>query len=220
MERAAHGTPQSRTYLAPTINAFTAQLSAGVRQYNEMVTAAAQLVSSANADRRRRAGRFTTALPRRTGRRDRSTARLVAGLRRTRWAAATGLGRQMSLAVVVRLVPGAVALDVGLTHLLVALTSALVDQIRVRGRAPAACAGATPCSARARSTRTESGSAASCSGARRVSSGSARTGSSTSTAGTATRRIIRPVAPLPVRSLRTQSRIESGSCPPQQYRMN
>src|SRR6202012_2816406 len=48
MERAANGTPQSRTYLAPTINAFTAQLSAGVRQYNEMVTAAAQLVSSAN----------------------------------------------------------------------------------------------------------------------------------------------------------------------------
>lgn len=32
----------------PTINAFTAQLGAGVRQYNEMVTAAAQLVSSAN----------------------------------------------------------------------------------------------------------------------------------------------------------------------------
>jgi len=50
MERAAHGAPQSRAYLAPTINAFTAQLSAGVRQYNEMVTAAAQLVSSANAD--------------------------------------------------------------------------------------------------------------------------------------------------------------------------
>ena len=50
MERAAHGTPQSRSYLAPTINAFTSQLSAGVRQYNEMVTAAAQLVSSANAD--------------------------------------------------------------------------------------------------------------------------------------------------------------------------
>ena len=49
MERAATGTPQSRSYLAPTINAFTAQLSAGVRQYNEMVTAAAQLVSSANA---------------------------------------------------------------------------------------------------------------------------------------------------------------------------
>jgi hypothetical protein len=51
IERAAHGTPQSRSYLAPTINAFTAQLGAGVRQYNEMVTAAAQLVSSANGDR-------------------------------------------------------------------------------------------------------------------------------------------------------------------------
>jgi len=51
MERAAHGTPQSRSYLAPTINAFTAQLSSGVRQYNEMVTAAAQLVSSANGNR-------------------------------------------------------------------------------------------------------------------------------------------------------------------------
>ena len=40
----------------PTINAFTAQLSAGVRQYNEMVTAAAQLVSSANGDARGRVG--------------------------------------------------------------------------------------------------------------------------------------------------------------------
>jgi hypothetical protein len=48
MERAVNSTPQSRSYLVPTINAFTAQLSAGVRQYNEMVTAAAQLVSSAN----------------------------------------------------------------------------------------------------------------------------------------------------------------------------
>lgn len=48
MERAADSTPQSRSYLVPTINAFTTQLSAGVRQYNEMVTAAAQLVSSAN----------------------------------------------------------------------------------------------------------------------------------------------------------------------------
>ncbi len=48
MERAATAAPQSRTHLVPTINAFTAQLSAGVRQYNEMVTAAAQLVSSAN----------------------------------------------------------------------------------------------------------------------------------------------------------------------------
>jgi hypothetical protein len=50
IERAANYTPQSRSYLVPTINAFTAQLSAGVRQYNEMVTAAAQLVSSANGD--------------------------------------------------------------------------------------------------------------------------------------------------------------------------
>jgi hypothetical protein len=48
LERAVDCTPQSRAYLVPTINAFTAQLSAGVRQYNEMVTAAAQLVSSAN----------------------------------------------------------------------------------------------------------------------------------------------------------------------------
>ena len=48
MERAAAAAPQSRAHLAPTINAFTAQLGAGVRQYNEMVTAAAQLVSSAN----------------------------------------------------------------------------------------------------------------------------------------------------------------------------
>jgi hypothetical protein len=50
MERAAHYSDSSRTYLVPTINAFTAQLSAGVRQYNEMVTAAAQLVSSVNGD--------------------------------------------------------------------------------------------------------------------------------------------------------------------------
>ncbi|CAJ1505788.1 phage shock envelope stress response protein PspM [[Mycobacterium] holstebronense] len=48
MERAVQHSAQSRQYLVPTINAFTAQLSAGVRQYNEMVTAAAQLVASAN----------------------------------------------------------------------------------------------------------------------------------------------------------------------------
>lgn len=48
MERAAQYSESSRSYLVPTINAFTAQLGAGVRQYNEMVTAAAQLVSSAN----------------------------------------------------------------------------------------------------------------------------------------------------------------------------
>ncbi len=48
MERAANHSVQSRQYLVPTINAFTAQLGAGVRQYNEMVTAAAHLVSAAN----------------------------------------------------------------------------------------------------------------------------------------------------------------------------
>jgi hypothetical protein len=48
MERTVRATPHARNYLVPTINAFTAQLSNGVRQYNEMVTAAAQLVASAN----------------------------------------------------------------------------------------------------------------------------------------------------------------------------
>ena len=50
MERAAHDSAASRSYLVPTINAFTAQLSSGVRQYNEMVTAAAHLVSSASGE--------------------------------------------------------------------------------------------------------------------------------------------------------------------------
>jgi hypothetical protein len=49
MERAASASPQSRAHLAPTIRAFSAQLETGVRQYNEMVTAAAQLVSAANS---------------------------------------------------------------------------------------------------------------------------------------------------------------------------
>ena len=49
MERASADSPDSRAYLAPTINALTAQLNNGVRQYNEMVTAAAQLVSAHNA---------------------------------------------------------------------------------------------------------------------------------------------------------------------------
>jgi hypothetical protein len=48
MERAIGSAPQSRAHLAPTIQAFTAQLDQGARQYNEMVTAAAQLVSAAN----------------------------------------------------------------------------------------------------------------------------------------------------------------------------
>jgi hypothetical protein len=50
MERAAHYSESSRADLVPTVNAFTAQLNAGVRQYNEMVTAAAQLVSAANRE--------------------------------------------------------------------------------------------------------------------------------------------------------------------------
>ncbi|MGV9800617.1 phage shock envelope stress response protein PspM [Mycobacterium sp. NPDC003449] len=49
MERAISNAPQSRQHLVPTINAFTTQLGQGVRQYNEMVTAAAQLVSAANS---------------------------------------------------------------------------------------------------------------------------------------------------------------------------
>ncbi|OBK71347.1 hypothetical protein [Mycobacterium sp. 1274761.0] len=48
MERAAANAPQSRAYLSPTIAAFTAQLDNGARQYNDMVTAAAQLVSAAS----------------------------------------------------------------------------------------------------------------------------------------------------------------------------
>lgn len=49
MERAAAETPHTREYLQPTIKAFTAQLDTGVRQYNELVTAAAQLVSAGNS---------------------------------------------------------------------------------------------------------------------------------------------------------------------------
>jgi hypothetical protein len=48
MERAISNAPHSRAHLEPTISAFTTQLDHGVRQYNEMVTAAAQLVSAAN----------------------------------------------------------------------------------------------------------------------------------------------------------------------------
>lgn len=49
IERTVELTPESRAYLVPTINAFTAQLGLGVRQYNEMVTAAAQLVASSDS---------------------------------------------------------------------------------------------------------------------------------------------------------------------------
>lgn len=49
MERAGASSPRSRAHLAATIGAYTAQLHHGARQYDEMVTAAAQLVSSLNA---------------------------------------------------------------------------------------------------------------------------------------------------------------------------
>ena len=49
MERAASSSPRSRAHLAPTINSFAGQLAQGARQYDEMVTAAAQLVSSVNS---------------------------------------------------------------------------------------------------------------------------------------------------------------------------
>jgi hypothetical protein len=49
MERAAGENPHARAYLEPTITAFTTQLNSGVYQYNEMVTAAAHLVSSVNS---------------------------------------------------------------------------------------------------------------------------------------------------------------------------
>ena len=49
MERAAGENPHARAYLEPTITAFIAQLNSGVYQYNEMVTAAAHLVSSVNS---------------------------------------------------------------------------------------------------------------------------------------------------------------------------
>jgi hypothetical protein len=48
MERAIANAPGSRDHLSPTIAAFTAQLDSGARQYNDMVTAAAQLVSAAS----------------------------------------------------------------------------------------------------------------------------------------------------------------------------
>jgi hypothetical protein len=49
MERAANAAPRASAHLAPTIRAFVAQLDSGARQYDEMVTAAAQLVSAANS---------------------------------------------------------------------------------------------------------------------------------------------------------------------------
>lgn len=49
MERAISSAPQSRAHLTPTIRAFAGQLHTGVRQYDEMVDAAARLVSAANS---------------------------------------------------------------------------------------------------------------------------------------------------------------------------
>lgn len=49
MERAISSAPQSRAHLAPTVAAFRTQLDRGAHQYNEMVSAAAQLVSAANS---------------------------------------------------------------------------------------------------------------------------------------------------------------------------
>lgn len=49
LEKAASSAPQSRSHLEPTIRSFVAQLDSGARQYNEMVTAAAQLVSATNS---------------------------------------------------------------------------------------------------------------------------------------------------------------------------
>ncbi|HZA10468.1 phage shock envelope stress response protein PspM [Mycobacterium sp.] len=54
MEKTARLTPHSRSYLSPTIDAFAAQLHQGVRQYHEMVTAAAQLVSMSDSPMSRR----------------------------------------------------------------------------------------------------------------------------------------------------------------------
>jgi hypothetical protein len=49
MEKAARSSPSSRGSLMPTINAFAVQLDHGVQQYNEMVNAAAQLVSTSSS---------------------------------------------------------------------------------------------------------------------------------------------------------------------------
>jgi hypothetical protein len=49
MEKAATAAPQSRAHLTPTIRAFAAQLDTGARQFDDMVEAAARLVSAANS---------------------------------------------------------------------------------------------------------------------------------------------------------------------------
>ena len=49
MEKAMRATPSSRASLTPTVNAFATQLERGVQQYNEMVDAAAHLVSTSSS---------------------------------------------------------------------------------------------------------------------------------------------------------------------------
>ncbi|WP_422748093.1 phage shock envelope stress response protein PspM [Mycobacterium sp. WMMD1722] len=49
MERAMASSPQARAHLQPTVASFVAQMDQGVRQYHEMVSAAAQLVSTVNS---------------------------------------------------------------------------------------------------------------------------------------------------------------------------
>lgn len=49
MERTASASPRSRAHLAPTIASYTDQLQYASHQYDEMVTAAAQLVSAVNS---------------------------------------------------------------------------------------------------------------------------------------------------------------------------
>jgi hypothetical protein len=49
MEKAASSSPRSQAHLVPTIHSYVAQLDRGARQYDEMVTAAAQLVSATNS---------------------------------------------------------------------------------------------------------------------------------------------------------------------------
>jgi hypothetical protein len=49
MEKTARLSPHSQSYLGHTIDAFAVQLNQGVQQYNEMVTAAAQLVSTSDS---------------------------------------------------------------------------------------------------------------------------------------------------------------------------
>jgi hypothetical protein len=91
-EHAVSSAPHYRSYLAPTGDALIAQLHNGrLRQHDEMVTAAARR----NSHRRNAIGVFgehradveftgdAATLPARTGERDRSPARLGAGVRRT-----------------------------------------------------------------------------------------------------------------------------------------